>query len=124
MSIAFTRVIPVLRIFSIERAREFYLDYLGLIVDWEHRFSDGMPLFMQVSGRGLILRLSEHHGDCSPGTAFHIQTTGVREFQAELAAKNYGFLNPTVEPAPQNALQMTLIDPFGNRLHFRELIGS
>jgi hypothetical protein len=25
MSIAFTRVIPILRIFSIERAREFYL---------------------------------------------------------------------------------------------------
>lgn len=31
---------------------------------------------------------------------------------------------PKVEPAAQNALQMTLIDPFGNRLHFRELIGS
>jgi hypothetical protein len=31
---------------------------------------------------------------------------------------------PKVEPASQNALQMTLIDPSGNRLHFRELIGS
>jgi hypothetical protein len=31
---------------------------------------------------------------------------------------------PKVEPAPQNAFQMTLIDPFGNRVHVREPIGS
>jgi len=31
---------------------------------------------------------------------------------------------PKVEPAPQSVLQMTLIDPFDNRLHFRELAGS
>ncbi|HBO82442.1 MAG TPA: glyoxalase/bleomycin resistance/extradiol dioxygenase family protein, partial [Cupriavidus sp.] len=27
--------IPILRIFSVEKAREFYLDFLGFQVDWE-----------------------------------------------------------------------------------------
>jgi len=31
------QVIPVLRIFSVERAKEFYLDFLGFTLDWEHR---------------------------------------------------------------------------------------
>src|SRR5437773_10613657 len=32
--------IPILRIFSIEKAKEFYLDFLGFSIDWEHRFGD------------------------------------------------------------------------------------
>ena len=30
---------PILRIFDIAKAREFYLDFLGFAVDWEHRFA-------------------------------------------------------------------------------------
>jgi catechol 2,3-dioxygenase-like lactoylglutathione lyase family enzyme len=52
-------VIPILRIFSVEKAREFYLDYLGFHLDWEHRFDDNAPLYMQVSRAGLILHLCE-----------------------------------------------------------------
>ena len=36
--ITFDSTIPVLRIFSVEKARAFYVDYLGFAVDWEHRF--------------------------------------------------------------------------------------
>jgi hypothetical protein len=36
MAIAFERAIPILRIFDIAKALEFYLDYLGFKVDWEH----------------------------------------------------------------------------------------
>jgi hypothetical protein len=42
-------VIPILRNFSIEKAREFYLDYAGFHLDWEHRFEPTVPLYMQVS---------------------------------------------------------------------------
>ena len=66
-SFTFERITPILRIFSVEKAKEFYCDFLGCKVDWEHRYEDGMPLFMQVSRAGLVLHLSEHHGDCCPG---------------------------------------------------------
>jgi len=39
----------VLRIFSVEKAKEFYVDYLGFQVDWEHRFEDMTPVYVQVS---------------------------------------------------------------------------
>ena len=48
MTIEFGRVTPVLRIFSLEKAREFYLDFLGFKVDWEHRFGPDFPIYMQV----------------------------------------------------------------------------
>jgi hypothetical protein len=51
------QVIPILRIFSVEKAREFYLDYAGFRVDWEHRFDPTAPLYMQVSRDGLVLHL-------------------------------------------------------------------
>ena len=54
---------PILRIFDEARAREFYQDYLGFRIDWEHRFAPGMPLYLQVSRVDCVLHLSEHHGD-------------------------------------------------------------
>ena len=60
------RTVPILRIFSVEKAKEFYVDYLGFTIDWEHRFSDGDPLYMQVSLGTLVIHLSEHHGDACP----------------------------------------------------------
>lgn len=59
-------VIPVLRMFDVGKAREFYLGFLGFAVDWEHRFEYGMPLYMQISREGCALHLSEHHGDACP----------------------------------------------------------
>jgi Glyoxalase superfamily protein len=32
--------IPILRIFDVTKAREFYLDFLGFRVDWEARFNE------------------------------------------------------------------------------------
>lgn len=43
-AIGFDETIPILRIFSVEKAKEFYLDYLGFTLDWEHRFADDLPL--------------------------------------------------------------------------------
>jgi catechol 2,3-dioxygenase-like lactoylglutathione lyase family enzyme len=41
------QTVPILRIFDVAKAREFYLDYLGFRSDWEHRFEPGLPLYMQ-----------------------------------------------------------------------------
>ena len=51
MAIGFVRTIPILRIFDVEKAKEFYGGYLGFRVDWEHRFPDVAPVYMQVSRR-------------------------------------------------------------------------
>src|SRR5689334_15235318 len=94
MAIRFSKAIPVLRMFSVEKAKEFYLSYLGFTVDWEHRFEDVAPLYMQVSRAGLVLHLSEHYGDGTPGSAVYVEMQGVEELHRELAAKNYGYLRP------------------------------
>ncbi|MGA7859813.1 MAG: glyoxalase superfamily protein, partial [Terracidiphilus sp.] len=96
MSFRTLKVIPILRIFSVEKAREFYLDYAGFHLDWEHRFEPDSPLYMQVSRDGLVLHLSEHYGDGSPGTRFQVDFEGVRELRAELSAKGYPYWRPGI----------------------------
>ena len=48
----FSRVVPILHIFDVDKARRLYADYLGFTVDWEHRSNEGAPLYMQVSRSG------------------------------------------------------------------------
>src|SRR5579859_6980552 len=93
-AISFIRSVPILRIFSVEKAKEFYCGFLGFTVDWEHTFEPGMPVYMQVSRSGLRLHLSEHHGDGSPGVHIHVEMTGVDEFHREVTSKGYRFLRP------------------------------
>ncbi|ERF76363.1 hypothetical protein EPUS_07070 [Endocarpon pusillum Z07020] len=112
MPITFQPPIPILRIFSVAKANEFYVDYLGFAVDWDHRFDDdAAPLYRQVSRAGLVLHLSEHHGDSCPGMRLRVTTAGLAEFHAELAAKAYPYMRPGLEPG---------VVPFGNRICFVE----
>ncbi|MEX2970438.1 glyoxalase superfamily protein [Streptomyces sp. C184] len=119
MDILFHRTIPVFRIFDVAKAHQFYLDYLGCTVDWEHRFEAGMPLYTQVSRGDLVLHLSEHHGDATPGSTVYTELSGVRALQAELAGKDYPYLRPGLEQ-DETGTTLTLTDPFGNRLRLTE----
>ena len=112
------RITPILRIFDEAKAREFYVDFLGFKVDWEHRFEPDLPLYMQVSKDDCILHLSEHFGDGSPGTHLRIETTGLEEFQQQLLAKRYKNSRPGIEDTPWGSRKMSISDPFGNRLTF------
>jgi hypothetical protein len=114
------RVIPVLRIFSVDKAREYYLDYAGFHLDWEHREASDSPLYMQVSRDGLVLHLSEHFGDGSPGTCFHVEFHGVKALHVELSAKKYPYWRPGVTKSYAGTAQLTLVDPFGNKLYLAE----
>ena len=119
MAIDFQSVIPILRIFDIIKADEFYLDYLGFKVDWDHRFDENAPRYRQISRGNLILHLSEHHGDGSPGVQVRIMMTGVAEFHCELTAKNYRYMRPGIKEGPAAGSQeMSIIDPFGNQIRF------
>ena len=112
--------IPVLRIFDVDRAREFYMGFLGFTVDWEHRFEPGAPLYMQISRGDLRLHLSEHHGDGCPGAVVFVRLTGLDGYHREIMAKGYRYLRPGIETAPWHARVMQVTDPFGNRLRFSE----
>jgi uncharacterized glyoxalase superfamily protein PhnB len=118
--VATFRAIPLFRIFDVTKAREFYVGFLGFRVDWEHRFDETAPLYMQVSRDGLVLHLSEHHGDACPGSTVTVQTTGLEAYHREITAKGYRFMRPGIEIAPWNARVMEVTDPFGNRLRFNE----
>jgi Glyoxalase superfamily protein len=94
MSVRIAQVTPVLRIFDVGVAKSFYCDYLGCSVDWQSADGSSGPVYMQVSRGPLVLHLSSHHGDGTPGGGVLIEVTGIKELQDELQAKDYRFMNP------------------------------
>lgn len=121
---SFGKTTPILRIFDEAKAKEFYVGFLGFKVDWEHRFEEGLPLYMQVSRDGCVLHLSEHHGDCSPGAAMRIETDELEAFHKQLSEKHYRYARPDIEETPWGSRDMSLTDPFGNRLTFTSAIST
>lgn len=118
------RTTPILRIFDEAKAKEFYVDFLGFQVDWEHRFEPDLPLYMQVSRDGCILHLSEHNGDCCPGSAMRIAVEGIDELHTELIAKRFKYARPCIEDTPWGTRDVSVKDPFGNRLTFTTAIST
>jgi hypothetical protein len=111
--------IPIFRIFAVDKAMEFYRDFLGFTVDWEHRFGDNFPLYCQISRGGLVMHLSEHAGDASPGAKAFVWMSGVRALHAEVIAKDYRYMKPGLEKVSWG-LEVTVTDPFSNRIAFCE----
>jgi hypothetical protein len=120
MSMTLGPIIPVLRIFSVEKAQEFYFDFMGFKLDWEHRFGPDFPLHMQVSRGPFLLHLTEHHGGPCPGAQVFVEMRGIDELHRELAAKNYRYMKPAIEDSPWGARTLTVTDPFANRIMFNE----
>jgi len=120
MALTFQRSVPVFRMFDVAKTREFYIDYLGFTVDFEHRFHDDAPLFMGMSRDGLTFFLSEHHGDGSPGAHVVVQMSGVDELHGELAAKRYRYMNPGIQTQEWGTRELCVVDPCGNKIIFSE----
>jgi hypothetical protein len=106
--------------YDLAKTREFYLDFLGFRIDWEHRFAENLPLYMQVSRGGLVLHLSQHHGDATPGARVRITTNGIAALHEELSAREYTYARPGLEHAPWGERSVTVTDPVGNHLVFYE----
>lgn len=116
-------VVPVLRSFDEHKALEFYVDFLGFKVDFRHRFGDDFPLYMGLSHSGCELHLSEHFGDGVPGVHIRIATDDVYGLARELAAKNYRNAKPgEPERTPWGTAELTIADPFGNRMTFTQAL--
>lgn len=115
-----TNVVPIFRIFDYKKATEFYVDWLGFKIDWEHKFDENSPIYMQVSRDGIILHLSEHHGDCTPGSKAYITIDNVKALFKEICAKEYKYNKPGLKHAPWNAPCFEIVDPFSNKLLITE----
>jgi len=120
----FGNTTPILRSFDEAKAKEFYLEFLAFHLDWEHRFADDLPLYMQVSKDGCILHITEHHGDCSPGAALRIQVSDIEQYHKLLHGKKYKHARPGLEDTPWGSKDMSIKDPFGNRLTFTNAVST
>jgi catechol 2,3-dioxygenase-like lactoylglutathione lyase family enzyme len=116
-AITFDKTIPILRMFDEAKAREFYLDFLGFSVEFEHRFEAGMPLYLGISRGALHLHLSEHHGDASPGATIFVPMRNVERLRDELQARRYGYGRPDIVEQDWGQV-LEVYDPFGNRIRF------
>lgn len=119
-AIAFQQTTPILRIFDIAKAKEFYVDFLGFQIDWQHKFEEDFPIYMQVSRAGLVFHLTEHHGDACPGASVFVTMAGLDAFHQEITSKGYKFMRPGIEETFYNARAIHVTDPFGNRISFNE----
>ena len=114
----FAAPIPILRSFNEAQARAFYVDFLGFEVTFEFRFEPDTPLYMGLKLGNCELHLSEHFGDASPGASMRIEMDDVRAYCAALNAKRYRHARPGVQRQPWGMDDMTISDPFGNKLIF------
>jgi len=113
---------PILRIFDYNKAIEFYVNWLGFKIDWEHRFDENAPVYMQISLCGIELHLSEHHGDSAPGAHIHIDCSGLKEFHKQIIDKKYKYNRPGLEKTFYGSWAVTVNDPFFNKITFNEEI--
>jgi catechol 2,3-dioxygenase-like lactoylglutathione lyase family enzyme len=108
--------IPILRMYDVEATKRFYLDYLGCELDWEEGGQD-CSTFMQVSRGPIVLNLSSHHGDGTPGSVVLVFVDDIEALHAELGGKQYPFMSPGIEPHGVGR-EMLLLDPASNQIRF------
>lgn len=111
--------IPILRSFDEARTKDFYLNFLGFDLVFEHRFEAWAPLYMGIRQGACVLHLSEHYGDATPGGAVRIPVDDVTAYMAALRAKAHGNCRPGVPMLmPWGDREITLRDPSSNALTF------
>jgi len=113
------KAVPIFRIGNVPKAKLFYVDFLGLTVDWEHYYEPGAPVYMQVSRAGLILQLSEN-SRFNFGNIIYIDTRRIEQLWSELRERSSAWDIPPVSASPWSTKQMEIEDPFGNLLRFHE----
>lgn len=79
---------------------------------------------MQVSKGNLVFHLSEHSGDCTPGSKTFVNVSDnvsdIESLYQGISAKPYKYNRPALEKAPWGDRCFTVTDPFSNRVLFNE----
>lgn len=116
-------VTPQFRITDTPRSLAFYVGRLGFVVDREHRFAPGLPVFMQLTRAGQSIFLTEHTDDCEVGGAAYFVVPDVDACYKEFLSRGVAVTEPP-EDAPYGPREMLLTDPDGNRLRFASPFGE
>jgi len=98
-------VIPQLRMRHADTTLPFYVQGLGFVVDWEHRFEPGFPLFAQLTR------------DCEVGGAVYFIVDDVDSLHRAFSAANVPIEQPPHD-TEWGSREMLLRDPDDNRLRF------
>lgn len=120
--------IPVLRVFSVEAALQFYVEFLGFRLDFGGPSGGGdTPYYGQVTRAGTTLHLTEVAYDPGPGATVMMWINGLERLREDLNARREqvrvwgpAVWAPEIEQAPWGARVLTIGDPFGNTLRFNE----
>lgn len=115
------KTIPQLRVFDYDRAVAFYIGWLGFTLEKEFRPEEGR-FSLEISKDEVSLELIQHPDDGSRGASVL-----VRDFKGMVAYRDTfpldaAFPRPPLRQVPRepNTLSMTIVDPFRNRIEFRE----
>ena len=78
---------------------------------------------MQVSRDSIVLHLTSHDGDSSPGSKAMAEINGLLAYHHLLLQKDYSFTQPALKKVSYSdkVMQTEVIDPFGNRIVFVEV---
>jgi catechol 2,3-dioxygenase-like lactoylglutathione lyase family enzyme len=108
-------VIPTFRSTDWEISRPFYAK-LGFGVWFEWRHAVDFPVYAGVERDGIWLHISEHTGDCEPGSAIAIQYEDVDGLHAEITANGLDADPPQDQPWGDRAFNIS--DPDDNTITF------
>lgn len=67
-----------------------------------------------------MIHLSEYHGDALPGGAIRVKLNDLKNYHAVLSRKEYPYSKPNIEKTSWDTIELTVIDPFSNRITFYE----
>lgn len=110
-------VTPQFRITDASRSLAFYVERLGFVVDWEHRFEAGFPLFAQLTRAGQSIFVTEHAGECQVGGAAYFVVPDIDACYADFTSRGAGGIAPPIVQS-WGRREFVVTDPDGNRLRF------
>jgi catechol 2,3-dioxygenase-like lactoylglutathione lyase family enzyme len=112
--------IPVLRITSLEAAKEFYVDFLGFKFDWGNDEPQAVHAYAQVSRADVQLHLAEESQGGRAGALLFRDMVGLTAFHRELVERKGKFAPSEIRFTPWDSREFEVADPFGNLLRFWE----
>ncbi|AGZ40638.1 glyoxalase/bleomycin resistance protein/dioxygenase [Actinoplanes friuliensis DSM 7358] len=120
--------IPVLRIFAVDPALQFYVDFLGFTLDFGGPSGGpGTAYYGQISYAATTFHLAEAAYSASQGATVFIWMDGIDQLRERLNHRRTevpvwgpAVWTPEVEKAQWDGRVLTIADPFGNHLRFSE----
>ena len=112
--------IPVLRVTSMEAAKEFYVDFLRFGFDWGYDEPPEVSTYAQVSRDGVQLHLSTEGEGAKAAALLFRDMVGLTALHRELVGRNSRFAPSDIRFTPWDSREFQVTDPFGNLLRFWE----